>query len=644
MLLAVLVAFSMWQCTAERVKQPALIPLPQNLEWNGQTFNMADSSTRFVLRIVPKLGEILLNENEAYELEVTSDSLILLALTENGLFLGLQTIKQLTFIENGVRLIAGCSIRDWPAFRLRGFMQDVGRNFQSMEMLKEQIDVLAAYKFNAFHFHVTDNPGWRLESKKYPHLNAPETMSRWPGKYYSQEDFKELVDYCYERKITLIPEFDLPGHSAAFRKAFGFETMSDPRVQPVLIDLIDELISLVSPEKMPYIHLGTDEVWRGYEKPSPILLPALVERITQYYNREVIVWRPGQHIPGDSVSITQLWSSNGRPKQGHRYLDSRLNYLNHLDPLAGIPQLYFERINGAVHGDSLRMGGVLCCWNDNLVSNEYDILCQNPVYPGIVTYSETSWRGQTEDFGEKYLAKFPDVKNVAFQRYHEFEERLVKHRDLYFQDKPFPYVKQTHMQWRITGPFNHEGDVNKKFPPEDSVAAVYMTDSVKYSWSEPVIGGTVHLTHFFGYPSLFPKKTGTYYAFTRIWSPENQTVDTWIGFHDWSRSGGRRGGPFPGQGQWHNTNPQIWLNGEAIAPPKWDNPGLEVNTEETPFSDENYYFREPAKIQFEKGWNDVLLKIPVKADTWKRMFTFLPVKIENGNVHEVNELKFTTDL
>src|SRR5690606_28850085 len=120
-------------------------------------------------------------------------------------------------------------------------------------------------------------------------------------------------------------------------------------------------------------------------------LPALLERVTQYHGRELIVWRPGYYIERDSVSITQLWSSNGHFKSGYRYFDSRLNYLNHLDPLVGIPQLYFERINGAAHGDSLRMGGILCYWNDNLVADEYDAVLHNPVYPGIVTYSETSW-------------------------------------------------------------------------------------------------------------------------------------------------------------------------------------------------------------------------------------------------------------
>jgi len=631
-------------CKVNNAEKPALIPSPQQIVWNNQWFDLADTTEFFVQKIVPEIPGVPLNQNESYSLEVTNDSMILRATGRKGLFRGLQTIHQLTVNKNGERLVAGCTILDWPAFRLRGFMQDVGRNFQSMEMLKEQIDVLAFYKFNVFHFHVTDNPGWRLESKIYPQLCAPESMSRWPGKYYTQEDFKELVDYCSDRHITLIPEFDLPGHSEAFRKAFGVDSMSDQRVQPVLIDLIDELCSLAPAEVMPYIHLGTDEVGHRYEKPAPALLPALVERITRHHNREVIVWRPGQQIDADSVSITQLWSSKGHPKQGHRYLNSRLNYLNHLDPLAGIPQLFFDRINGAGQGDSLLMGGILCCWNDNLVSDEYDILLHNPVYPGIVTYSETSWKGQTEYLGEKYLAKFPYIETPEFQQFVEFEERLIKHRDLYFQNKPFPYVKQTQIQWRITGPFNHTGDVNKKFPPEDSIAPEYFTDSAKYVWSEPIIGGTVHLHHFFGYPSRFPKEEGTYYAYTRIWSRVSQNVDAWIGFHDWSRSGGRRGGPFPKQGQWHNTNPQVWVNGKTVPPPVWNNPGVEVKSEEIPFSDENYYFREPAKIKLDKGWNNVLLKIPVREYTWKRMFTFIPVKKENIHVIEVKDLNFSVKM
>nr|MBD3621871.1 hypothetical protein [Sunxiuqinia sp.] len=410
------------------------------------------------------------------------------------------------------------------------------------------------------------------------------------------------------------------------------------------IDLVDELCSLAPAEVMPYIHLGTDEVWHSYEEPSPTLLPALLERVTQHHGRELIVWRPGQHIEGDSVSITQLWSSNGYPKPGHRYIDCRLNYLNHLDPLAGISQLYFERINGAAHGDSLRLGGILCCWNDNNVNGEYDILTQNPVYPGILTYSETSWTGQKREIGENYLAKLPKKGSELLNEFRAFEDRLIGHRDKYFTGKPFPYVKQTNIEWKVIGPIAHGGDVEVQFPVEDELLETYQIDSANYTWQGPFIGGTIHLTHFFGYPSYFPKEAGTYYAYTRIWSPKEQTVGAWIGFHDWSRSAGRRGGPFPQDGEWHNTHPKVWLNGKPVIAPKWNKPGLASNTEEIPFTDENYFFRNPASIHLKNGWNQVLLKIPVKNETWKRMFTFVPVQFDYLTVREVKDLRFSADL
>ena len=620
----------------------ALIPMPQKIAWNKQNFKIEGNESRMVQRIVANLPEVPINQDEAYILKVDADSVILQAKTPMGLFRGQQTIKQLTFTENVKQFVAGCEITDWPAFQIRGFMQDVGRNFQSLPMLKEQIDVMAAYKFNTFHFHVTDNPGWRLESKKYPQLSEASSNTRWPGKYYSQQDFLELINYCNERYITLIPEFDIPGHCEAFRRAFVLDSMSDVRLKPILFDLVDELCNLVPKDKMPYIHLGTDEVWAKKERPADGLLDAVVERV-KYHNREVIVWRPGQQIDSDKTSITQLWSSNGKPKDGHRYIDSRLNYLNHLDPLAGVAQLYFDRICNSSTGDSLRLGGILCCWNDNNVTDEYDIIRQNPVYPGMLTYSETSWKGQPVDIGDGFLAKLPSPENPLYKEFQDFEDRLVRHRDLYFQGKPFPYVKQIQIVWNIYGPFEQKGNVDHKFKGEETFEKNMPADYRNYAVLGPVHGGTIHVRHFFGFPSFISEKQGTVFASTNIWSPKDQEVDCWIGFHDWSRSGGRRGGPFPAQGQWHTTNPKVWLNRKLIEPPVWKNPGLTDKTEEIPFEDENYFFRKPAKIHLKKGWNEVLLKVPQGGKSWKWMFTFVPVRIENEQVKEIEGLKFSVD-
>ncbi len=623
-------------------KVPALIPMPQKLVWNGQKFKIGKDFTGLVQRLTSALPAVPMNPKEAYTLAVTADSAILTATTTEGLFRGLQTVRQLTFEEKGERIVAGCSITDWPAFSIRGFMQDAGRNFMPLPMLKEQIDVMAAYKLNVFHFHLTDNPGWRLGSKKYPQLKAASSMSRWPGKYYSQEDFLQILNYCGERYITMIPELDIPGHCEAFRKAFAIDSMSDPRVKPILLDLIDELCSLAPKERMPFLHLGTDEVWQKHERPAPGLLAALIERVRSN-GREVIVWSPGQPIDHDQTSITQLWSAAGKPKEGHPYIDSRLNYLNHLDPLAGVAQLYFDRICNKAHGDSLALGGILCCWNDNNVTKPYDILVQNPVYPGLITYSETSWKGQPVDLGDQYLAKLPSSDHPLFEQFKEFESRMILHRDLFFKGKPFPYIRQSEMEWSLIGPFDNHGDAKTIFPVENSIQKNYTVDGHNFNWQGPVHGGTIHIRHFFGYPSWLAEKTGTVYAATNIWSPKDQVTSCWIGFHDWSRSGGRRGGPLPEQGEWHTTVPQVWLNGEVIAPPIWKHPGLGAKTDEIPFEDENYFFREPKEIRLKKGWNRVLLKIPQNGKSWKWMFTFVPVKKENGRITEVEGLKYSTN-
>ncbi len=662
------------------VYHSALIPFPQKIEWNNQKFQLNGlinfsyslatnnisvkeireiltsagikdwketqfekiKSRTIALHIVADIPGIKINPEEGYKLTVDNDSVVLIATTPKGIFRGVQTIRQLIVTEKNHRYFTGCSITDYPAFSMRGFMLDVGRNYMSLPMLKEQIDILAAYKFNVFHFHLTDNPGWRLESLKYPELKDSKSMSRWLGKYYSQNEFKELVKYCNERDITLIPEFDIPGHCEAFRKAFTLDSMSDPRVQPILLDLIDELCDMVPSDKMPFVHLGTDEVWTKPEYPAPGLFATLMERL-HLHNREVIVWRPGQQVDGDLTSITQLWSKNGNPKPGYRYLDSRINYLNHLDPLAGVSQLYFDRICNAGNGDSLRLGGIICCWNDNKVNDEYDILRQNPVYPGLLTYSETSWKGQQTDFGNKYLSVLPsDIQ--LLKEFKDFENRLICHRDLYFRGKPFPYVKQSQIVWTIIGPFDNKGDVNRKFSvEEDADRMSYTVDGKVFRWTGPYVGGTIHIRHFSGFPSYTTEEKGTIYAKTYIKSPKDQEVGCWIGFQDWSRSGGRRGGPFPKQGQWHTTNPKIWVNEKQIEPPVWKNPDLAENTVEIPFVDENYFFREPQKIHLKKGWNKVVLKVPQAGLSWKWMFTFVPVSVDGKNVKEVGKLKYCAE-
>ena len=578
------------------------------------------------------------SNDESYELKIDS-AVTISAYSQRGVYYAIATLKQLFRKVDGNGRFPLIEIRDWPSFRIRGFMHDTGRNFQSVAQLKEQIEVLSNYKYNMFHWHLTDNPGWRLESRKYPQLQSDKAFSRDVGQYYTQEDFKEILAFCKARNITVVPEFDIPGHTEAFRRAFGFDKMNHPQVLSILLDLFDELMSLADANEMPYIHMGTDEVRNRAEEVPKEFIETIALHI-QESDRKVITWKEGIELNNDIVTIQQLWAQHP-PSKGKQFIDSRANYINHLDPFAGMVRLFFQQPGRQKEGDDLALGGILCAWPDNDVNEERDILRQNPIYPSILFYSDAIWNGRPQ-YDERFWSTLPDAGSEGYNTFQELEEKVVRHRDLFFANKEFPYVSQSRIPWQLIGPFNHGGDFSKSFPVEKEIKKSYITDAGVSSWKGPYYGGTIHLKHFFGFPSITDAKRGTFYATTQVYSPEDRIQDFWVGFHGWSRSGGRRGGPFPQLGQWHHTQPKIWVNGSIIAPPEWKQPGIRADSEEIPFLDEDYFYREPTKIPLKKGWNDVVLKVPFGEPSWKWMFTCIPIKRTAEGIREAKGLKYRT--
>ena len=640
------------------IKYP-IIPTPQELKFGTKEFTF--NSLNIIRNDFKTLGldpEKTVNSSELWnrypslDIEIELDhgienpegytlsidkKITIVASTAKGAYYGLKTLEQLLRKKGHEWTLPQLDIKDWPAFKVRGFMHDTGRNFQSLDQLKEQLDILANYKYNVFHWHLTDYPGWRLESKLYPELQSEKTFSRDVGKFYTQEDFKEILAYCKERYITVIPEFDIPGHTDAFRKAFGFTTMKDERVLPILLDLFEELLNLADAEEMPYIHIGTDEVRNAPEYVEDEMILTIMNHVKSR-GREVIVWKEGIVISEDTTSINQLWAQH-EGRKGHRFIDSRSNYINHLDPFAGMARLFFQQPARQPVGDSLALGGILCAWPDNNVSDERDILRQNPIYPSMVFYSDAIWKGREKNYPE-YWSKLPPKHTKEFNRFRAFEQKVLTHRDLFFKDKEFPYVEQTAATWKVIGPFNHKGDFSTSFPVEKNLKSSYNVDGEKYNWDDSPVGATIHLKHFFGFPAITDVNTGTYYAYTKIYSPDTRAQTFWIGFHGWSRSGGRRGGPTPSIGQWHTTEPKVWVNNREISPPLWKQPSFAADTEEIPFKDEDYFYRTPSIINLKKGWNTVLLKIPHGGTSWKWMYTFMPITIDGNNISEVKDLKF----
>ena len=661
-------------CGAEK-PIPALIPLPQQVTWTGETVRIAEVRLRLPgedekdrtflegrLRILlehagakvleggtrPEEVEIRLekgavpnprNSVEAYAFEAHPRGIHITAPSWAGLFYGVETLRQLLRTgSSGGAEAPGCSILDWPAFEIRGLMHDVGRNFQSIPFLEKQMEVLASYKLNTFHMHLTDRPGWRVESRKHPELNAPSSYrsTRKPGKFYTEAELREFVHFCRLRHITVIPEMDIPGHSEYFPKAFGFD-MQTPEGMAVLKDEIDAWCGVF---EGPFFHLGSDEV--------RIRMKALIPEMTaevRRHGREVVIWRPGGPLPDDQV-ITQLWGRRSVPVEGVRFIDSRANYLNHLDPLAGIVHLFFQQPCRRPQGDAMALGGVLCYWPDTRVEREEDGLRIAPFYPALLAYGERLWRGREKDRPE-YWAKLPPKGTPEFEAFEAFEERLIAHRDRFFGEMPFPYVKQTGICWRLIGPFDHQGRPDRAFPPEEEIRDAYTLDGKTYRWrEEPAWGGTVHLNHFFGFPGhLPPAKSGTVYALTYLHAEREMDAHMWINFNTLSLSGGRPGAGNPPQGRWSWLLGKIWLNGEPVPPPHWDHPGLHGGAGmETAITDETYIHRPPVPVHFRKGWNTILVKAP--HGEWKGRrsrkwcFTAVPVKWDGRHAVELPGVTF----
>lgn len=172
---------------------------------NGCTLTKAKGAARVAVEIVAEIPGAFNHRldgypDEAYRLVVTADQITIKALHAIGVIRAAQTLQQMAEGWNdGCGKLEGVIISDWPAFKLRGFMHDVGRSFYSPEELKKQIDLLARFKVNTFHWHLTEYTGWRIEVKAYPQLTVADNQIRYPGKYYTQEQARELVAYARER-------------------------------------------------------------------------------------------------------------------------------------------------------------------------------------------------------------------------------------------------------------------------------------------------------------------------------------------------------------------------------------------------------------------------------------------------------------
>lgn len=604
-----------------------LLPVPQQYKETGKTFTMGKvklstpvlkpeweafvvnvggevtdrASAEIKIDIVPSIEEARVNGDEAYRLSVSGKGIKVEAATERGVYWALQTLRQLENKKGKKSTFTGCEIVDWPAFRVRGFMQDVGRSYISMEELKREIEILSRFKINVFHWHLTENQAWRLESKLFPMLNDSTNTTRMPGKYYTLKEARELVDFCKKHQVLLIPEIDMPGHSAAFIRTFRHD-MQSPEGMKILKLLIEEVCETFD---VPYLHIGTDEV----EFTNSAFVPEMVAFVRSK-GKKVISWNPGWHYEPGQIDMTHLWSYRGKAQPGIPAIDSRFHYINHFDTFADIVALYNSRICNKVEGSDDIAGTILAVWHDRYVTPERNIILENGLYPNMLAIAERAWRGGGTEYFDGKGTMLPAVDTKEFKEFAEFEKRMLWHKEHTFKGYPFAYIKQTNVEWNITDAFPNGGDLSKAFPPEQELKDVYTYEGKTYGVRR-AIGAGVYLRHVWGtlVPGFYtdPKEDHTAYAYTWVYSPKEQEVGLWAEFQNYSRSEMDLA-PLPGK--WDYKGSRIWINDREIMPPVWT-ATHRVKSNEIPMGNENCVARPPLPVHLNKGWNKVFLKLPV---------------------------------
>ena len=608
-----------------------LMPMPQVVEHGIGTVPRAALENIVVSHgTVP--GAPVAVAAESYSLEIRPDGISITSPDSRGERYARVTLSQIEKLSGGS--VPACSIRDWPVLRWRGFMNDCGRNYLDISGIKAVLDVMAAYKLNLFHWHLTDYHGWRLESRKFPSLQDRKTFLRQVGRYYTQEEFREIVGYAADRGITVMPEFDVPGHTLALRKGLGVDSMADAGVEAAVSELIEELCSLAPAETMPFVHIGTDEV-RTRAEQCDVSCVTTWAKVVNDSGRKAVVWAPGKSIAPSCAVVDMVWHDNYVTNSTNPFLyaDSVRMYSHSWSPFDVLSHAAFVDPRHWTSESGRQLGAVMCTWHDDNVGEETSQLFRDcMVFPSLIGFADNYWSGRSRDRID-LLSVLPKPSDSLFKEAQELENRMAIHRDVFFGDFefPFPFVRQTDMRWRIT---------------DMSTGQVLARD---------VPQGTVWMTNRRCADSSFSRaRDGVVSLETWIYSPQSRNVGAWIDFACYFGPYSRLGGRTPEKGEWNRAGAQVLVNGVEIPPPEWKQPGMESTTRaereqdipystdllEKPLVDELPTLRPPTTITLKEGWNYVRIVLP-KSHLWG--CTFCPIDGTSDHPREVAGLKFSSE-
>jgi len=364
------------------------------------------------------------DEDESYHLEVSPGGATLTASTTVGALRGLETLLQLVSADSGGFYLPAVRIDDRPRFRWRGLLIDAARHFMPPAMIRRTLDGMAAVKLNVLHWHLADDQGFRVESRRYPELEAKGS----DGQFYTQEEIRDIVRYARDRGIRVVPEFDMPGHATSWftaypqyasapgpyqiERRFGvFAPSFDPTRQETY-DFIDGFIGEMAtlfPD--PYWHIGGDEVmarfWdenprilrfkREHRVPDDAALQAYfnqrLSRILSRHHKQMIGWDEVLHDSLPRTTVIQSWRGTeylGRAAAlGFQGILSAPYYLDHISPadehyLADpIP----PEANLTPAQQAMVLGGEACMWAEHVDAETVD----SRIWPRLAAIAERFW-------------------------------------------------------------------------------------------------------------------------------------------------------------------------------------------------------------------------------------------------------------
>lgn len=471
--------------TAYAQEQITVIPLPKNYNYIDETFSINrqlkiaynkefGQEAYYLQKQLFSLKEIITtfennskdahiilekekpenNIKGAYSIRMNKNSIQISADDDIGIFNGIATLLQMIAVSDSY--ITCWNIEDAPRYGWRGFMLDESRHFFGKEKVKQLLDFMALYKLNRFHWHLTDEPGWRIEIKKYPLLAYTGGVGNFtnqnaPPKYYTQEEIKDIILYAAERKIEIIPEIDMPGHARAANRAYpefsggGSERYPDFTFDPgnektyeYLTNILKE-VNVLFPSKM--IHLGGDEVHFGneawnYNKGIKELMKrknmTTLQEVERYFmirmadslfamNSKILAWDEMAEIslPTDKTII--YWWRHDKKEQLQKALDK--NY-----PVIICPRIpfYFDFVQDESHKTGRRWAGEFAelektyNFNINDIINE-DNSSQILGFQGNL-WTETVGTAQRVDF--MIYPRISALAEVAWGQNNNYEEYL----------------------------------------------------------------------------------------------------------------------------------------------------------------------------------------------------------------------------